>query len=56
METHPGEGVVMEEKSSHRRKPSHGQVCGEFQNLRGQQNKGGGKTQTQTEYMPNHNC
>ena len=33
------------EKSSHRRKPSHMHVCGEFQKLRGQQ-KREGKTHT----------
>ena len=33
METHPGEGVVKEEKFPNTRKPSHQQVCGEFWNL-----------------------
>ena len=36
METHPGEGVVKEEKFPNTRKPSHKQVCEEFWNLRGQ--------------------
>ena len=39
METHPGEGVVKQEKFPHSRKPSHRQVCGEFWNLRGQHNR-----------------
>ena len=42
METRPGEGVVKEEKFPNTRKPSHQWVCGEFWNLRGQHNKGGG--------------
>ena len=33
METHPGEGVMKEEKFPHNRKPSHSQVNGEFWNL-----------------------
>ena len=37
-ETHPGVGVVKEEKVPNSRKPSHRQVCGEFWNLRGQHN------------------
>ena len=37
-ETHPGEGVIKEEKVPNSRKPSHRQVCGEFWNLRGQHN------------------
>ena len=45
----------MEEKSSYRRKLAHMHVFGEFQNLRRQQNRGE-KTDTQTEYTPNHNC
>ena len=36
METHPGEGVVMEEKFPNTRKPSHQQVYVAFWNLRGQ--------------------
>ena len=39
METHPGEGVIKEEKFPNTRKPSHWQVCGEFWNLRGQHNR-----------------
>ena len=38
-ETRPGEGVVKEEKFPNTRKPSHWQVCGEFWNLRGQNNQ-----------------
>jgi hypothetical protein len=34
METHPGEGVVKEEKFPITRKPSY-QICGEFWNCRG---------------------
>ena len=46
MESHPGKGVMKEEKFPNTRKPSHQQVCGEFWNLRGQHNQegvGGGK-------------
>ena len=39
METHPGEGVVKEEKFPNTKKPSHRWVCGEFWNLRGQHNQ-----------------
>ena len=39
METHPGVGVMKEEKFPNTRKPSHWQVCGEFWNLRGQHNQ-----------------
>ena len=46
METHPGEGVVKEEKFPHSRKPFHKQVCGEFWNLRGQQNREKSKNKT----------
>ena len=38
-ETHPGVGVVKEEKVPNSRKPSHRQVCGEFWNLRGKHNQ-----------------
>ena len=38
METHPGEGVLKEEKFPHSRKPSHWRVCVEFWNLRRQHN------------------
>ena len=38
-ETCPREGVVKEEKFPNTRKPSHGRVCGEFWNLRGQHNQ-----------------
>ena len=55
METHPGEGILKEEKFPHSRKPSHWQVCGEFWNLRGQHNREE-KTKQNTEYAPNHNC
>ena len=66
-ETHPGEGVVKEEKFPNSRKPSHWWVCGEFWNLRGQHNREGENTHTHThthtlthththrEYTPNHN-
>ena len=39
MDTHPGEGVLKEEKFPNTRKPSHQQVCGEFWNLRRQRNQ-----------------
>ena len=39
METHPGKGVIKEEKFANTRKPSHWRVCGEFWNLRGQHNQ-----------------
>ena len=48
METHPGEGVVKEEKSPNTRKPSHRQVCGKFWNIRGQRNQEEKKKKTQT--------
>ena len=38
MEIHPGEGVMKEEKFPNSRKPSHWWACGEFWNLRGQDN------------------
>ena len=38
MKTHPGEGVMKEEKFPNTRKPSHRRVCWEFWNLRGQHN------------------
>ena len=38
METHPGEGIMKEEKFPNTRKPSHRRVCAEFWNLRGQHN------------------
>ena len=43
METHHGKGVVKEEKFPNSRKPSHWWVCGEFWNLKGQQNLDGKK-------------
>ena len=43
METHPGEGVMKEEKFPTSRKPSHSRVCGEFWNLRRQHNQEGKK-------------
>ena len=55
METHPGKGVLKEEKFPNTRKPSHQWVCGEFWNLRGQHNREGKKKQKPTDYMPNHN-
>ena len=39
MDTHPGEGVLKEEKFSNTRKLSHWRVCGEFWNLRGHYNQ-----------------
>ena len=39
VETHPGEGVVKEEKFPNSKKSSHQRVCGEFWNLRGQHNR-----------------
>ena len=39
MKTHPGEGVMKEEKFPNTRKPSHNRVCGEFWNLRAQHNR-----------------
>jgi len=47
METHPGEGVVKEEKFPHNRKPLHRQVWGGYWNLRGQQNRKKKKKKTQ---------
>ena len=38
-ETHPGKGVVKEEKFPDTREPSHQWVCGEFWNLRGKHNR-----------------
>ena len=52
METHPGEGVVKEEKFPNNRKPAHWRVCGEFWNLRGQHNWEGEKKST--DYAPSH--
>ena len=46
-ETHPGVGVVKEEKVPNSRKPSHRQFCGEFWNLRGQHNWEEKKKKTQ---------
>jgi len=53
METHPGEGVMKEEKFSHSRKPSHRHVYGEFWNLRGQHNQE--KEKNSTECAPHRN-
>jgi len=56
METHPGEGVVKEEKFPNIRNPSHQQVYGEFWNLRGQQNwEGKKKKDTPQNMCLNHN-
>ena len=51
METHPGEGVVKEEKFPHNRKPSHRHVRGKLWNLRGQHNN----NKKYPEYAPNCN-
>ena len=48
METHPGEGVMKEEKFPNSRKPSHWWVCGELWNLRGQHNQEGEKNNNST--------
>ena len=58
MESHPGKGVMKEEKFLNSRKPSQWQVCGEFWNLRGQHNRGwgcGGVVWKPTEYVSNCN-
>ena len=53
-ETHPGEGVVKEEKFPNSKKSSHQRVCGEFWNLRGQHNREKfKKKKTPTEEVPN---
>jgi len=54
-ETHPGEGVVIEEVFPHNRKPPHRSVYGEPWNLRGQQSQKKKKKKKPTEYAPNHN-
>ena len=51
METCPRKGVVKEEKFPHSRKPSYRRVCGEFWNLRGQQNWEGKKKKTQNTHL-----
>ena len=43
MDTHPGKGVLKEEKFPNTRKPSHWWVCGEIWNLRGEHNWEGKK-------------
>ena len=48
METHHGKGFVKEQKFPNSKKPSHRWVCGEFWNLRGQQNLEGKTTITTT--------
>ena len=53
-ETHPGEGVMKEEKFPHNRKHSHRHVSGELWNLRGQHNQE--EKKKNTEYTPKHNC
>ena len=55
MEICPREGVVKEEKFPNTRKPSHGQVCGEFWNLRAQHNWEENKNKKSTDYVPNCN-
>ena len=47
MESHPGKGVMKEEKFPNTRKPSHQRVCGEFWNLKGQHNREGKKKKKQ---------
>ena len=54
METHPGEGVVKEEKFPNTRKPSHWQVCGEFGISEGNITRE--RKRKPTEYKPNCNC
>ena len=53
METHPGDGVVKEERFPNSREPSHWQVPGEFWNLKSQQNQV--KKKREREYVPNYN-
>ena len=53
MKTHPGEGVVKEEKFLNTRKPSHLRVCGEFWNLGGQHYREEKKKKS-TDYAPSH--
>ena len=50
-ETHPGVGVVKEEKVPNSRKPSHRQVCGEFWNLRVQHYWGKKKKERKKMYL-----
>ena len=55
-ETHPGEGVVKEEKFPNSRKPSRWWLCGQFWNLRGLHNQEEKKkNKNPTEYTPNRN-
>ena len=57
IETRPGEGVVNEDKFPNSRKYSHGHVCGEFWNLRGQHDEEKEKNNNKhTECTPNCNC
>ena len=53
METHPGEGILKEEKFPHSRKPLTGRSVGSFGIS--ESNITGRKKNT-TEYMPNCNC
>ena len=59
METHPGEGVMKEEKLPNSRKPCHRWVYGKFWNLRGQHNQERKITHTHihthTEFIPKCN-
>ena len=52
METHPGEGVMKEEKFPNTRKPSHWHVCVEFWTLRGKHSH---EEKKSTDYVPNRN-
>ena len=46
---------MKEEKFPNTRKPSHGQVCGEFWDLRAQHNWEENKNKKSTDYVPNRN-
>ena len=51
METHPGEGV-MKEMFPNSNKPSHWRICGEFWNLKGENNWEKKKTNPQNMHQP----